>query len=599
MRRRILSILTALCLCLSLLPTMAMAAETATSVKVGSVELNSSTPYLVNGAAAASGTLGEGGCTAYFNAGTLHLNGANITDTSTSDSNTGAIFALGTLTITLAGANNVTNNSDEGSWNCGIRVDGNLTINGTGTLTATGGTGFTSHGISVEGALTIQSGTVNAIGREAEGSSGIFASEDVSIDGGTVTARGENASGGDSRGIESSGSITIKSGSTVTAAAGTATGQSYGMECVGTLTIEIGSNVTANGNSGATNQEPASEIKYNVWVAGTQVTSANKDGVTGDGITGTVTYDPDTRILTLDDATISHSAQSGAALSANGDLVIVLVEGSQNTVTNNVDTINDENTNGWAFGIQAANLTIRGAGSLTVNSGKIKDTSDGIYAEGNLKIIDAHVMASGGLSNGGSRGISAGGNITIQKSEVIAEGGVAPYSVGIETLPGNVTINGGEVMATGADAATSYGINVGSDQNIRIQAGRVIAKGETQAMNRAPDTNGAVAASESTIETPTVPYVPEAISTYKYLCVDTAFAPTEVFSPVIKLNGVPVTGTVNFTGTATVTVERGAGDTSPILKYDWTSTATNQHYGPFDGTAPLRSLRVLPSMLGR
>ena len=50
-------------------------AGAATAVLIGgSVTLDAATPYLVNGAAAASGTLGSGGCTAYLNTATDTLN---------------------------------------------------------------------------------------------------------------------------------------------------------------------------------------------------------------------------------------------------------------------------------------------------------------------------------------------------------------------------------------------------------------------------------------------------------------------------------------------------------------------------------------------
>lgn len=45
--------------------------------------------------------------------------------------------------------------------------------------------------------------------------------------------------------------------------------------------------------------------EYDIWVGGIQVTDANKDHITGDGISGDISYDPDTKTLTLNNATIT------------------------------------------------------------------------------------------------------------------------------------------------------------------------------------------------------------------------------------------------------------------------------------------------------
>ena len=51
----------------------------------------------------------------------------------------------------------------------------------------------------------------------------------------------------------------------------------------------------------------ASPVSYGIWVGSTEVTSENMNGVTGDGIDGTVTYDPGTNILTLNNAIITKT----------------------------------------------------------------------------------------------------------------------------------------------------------------------------------------------------------------------------------------------------------------------------------------------------
>lgn len=193
---------------------------------------------------------------------TLTLNGAliNYDGNDTEDSlgfvYLGAIYATGDLNIELADGtiNTVINNTELTSgWSCGIYVSGGkLTIRGTGTLNVTGGTGYTSHGISVNnGQLIIESGKINASGQTAQGVSGIYASRSITINDGTVTALSGKATNGYSRGLESI-SIIINGG-TVTAnaeeASGTTIYGSYGFES-STITVN-GGTVLVTGNNAA------------------------------------------------------------------------------------------------------------------------------------------------------------------------------------------------------------------------------------------------------------------------------------------------------------------------------------------------------------
>ena len=148
------------------------------------------------------------------------------------------IYSKNALKIELIGINSVTCNSNSSGWACGIRVIGTinsvgtLTISGNGTLNVTGGTGYTSHGLSAEN-IIIENGTVNATGREASGSSGIYAAGTFTVNGGKVTATASTSSAGTSRGIECNNFI-LNNGE-VTAIAGEATGSSYGIQAKKTM----------------------------------------------------------------------------------------------------------------------------------------------------------------------------------------------------------------------------------------------------------------------------------------------------------------------------------------------------------------------------
>ena len=70
-------------------------------------------------------------------------------------------------------------------------------------------------------------------------------------------------------------------------------------------TYNNGLGLTQNGNTYTI--QVSSPTSYNITVAGTPVTSQNAGGITGDGITGTVTYNATQHALTLEGATIAGS----------------------------------------------------------------------------------------------------------------------------------------------------------------------------------------------------------------------------------------------------------------------------------------------------
>ena len=156
---------------------------------------------------------------------TVTLNGVNISTTGP------GIICNGTATIILEGTNSVTS-TEYTAVQIGIEY-ATLTISGSGSLTATGGTGGRGAGIGSSkeygehGNIVINGGTVTAIGGErgagigsAYGVDAISSCGDITINGGTVTATGGKYGAGIGGGEGSScGNITINGG-TVTATGG-------------------------------------------------------------------------------------------------------------------------------------------------------------------------------------------------------------------------------------------------------------------------------------------------------------------------------------------------------------------------------------------
>lgn len=188
--------------------------------------------------------------------GTLTLKDANITGDSSTNFGAG-IHAEGDLTIVLEGSSTVTgvvcNNESRG---INTLLDGNLTIQGGGSLTARGAdmSGDSSYGINVDGSFTQQGGSVTAIAGNVSGSnpsSGPDVSGTVTVKGGTLTATGGSAAINSSYGIYARGTVTV-SDATVTATSGSAGYASYGLyigSSSPSVTLSGSSSLTARSGS--------------------------------------------------------------------------------------------------------------------------------------------------------------------------------------------------------------------------------------------------------------------------------------------------------------------------------------------------------------
>ena len=173
MKKRLFSILLSICMVFTMIPMAggAVFAATATSVKIGGVELNANKPYYHNGVNGAVGEANktETGANAEFDAikGTLTLNGLNVNSNESGirwENESGGFNDLD-LTIILAGNSNNTIVNTVGSGIVGTtggrEVGPSLTIKGKGALNVTG----SNSGIWVWKNITIEdSAAVNITG---------------------------------------------------------------------------------------------------------------------------------------------------------------------------------------------------------------------------------------------------------------------------------------------------------------------------------------------------------------------------------------------------------------------------------------------------
>ena len=229
MKKRIAGLLFALVLCLTLLPSAASAADGDDVVYVGGVELTGSTDNPVYATTDASGNVITEGASAddynvKWDGATLTLNNAEIT----AGHNGCGIYSDGSLTIELIGKNTV--GGDGTALDSGVKVEGNLTFTGDGSLAAEG----ESDGIYVKDNLTVDGGAVS--GTATDGT-GIHVSGGLTVDSGSVSGSGGGLGG---NGVFVSGGLTINDGSvTGSATDGEEKGGVY--VATGGLTVNDGS----------------------------------------------------------------------------------------------------------------------------------------------------------------------------------------------------------------------------------------------------------------------------------------------------------------------------------------------------------------------
>ena len=458
--KRTINTLLGIAMLLVLLPTVALAAETATA------------DFTTNPDAALALLGGSSVAEWDRDTTTLTLKGVNFTTSATT-----AVKLPAGSTIVLADGttNTITGGNTESDGCYGIYAVGNLTIQGAGTLTVTGGDitaaagtiTLESSGIYANGGLTISGGTINATGGNiTRGNStaglrsyGIHAESGVAISGGAVTAQSSTAPNRSYGIYAENGNIAVTN-STVTAT-GRAAYYSYGIDAhAGSVTVE-NSRVNATGDT-------AGENGAGIYA---------KTGVTISGSTTEVTATGGK----ADNNSYGIEAQAGS----------ITIENSKVTATGGAAGKN-------GAGIYAkTGVTISGTANVTAEGGKAGNNSYGIEAnKGDVTISgSAEVTATGGTATGAysnSYGIiaisyynspsdSGGGNVSISNTaKVTTTGGTATGNSGNSygiSADEDVTISGGTVTAKGSAANCSYGTYVYDD--LTISGGTVDAEGGT------------------------------------------------------------------------------------------------------------------------
>lgn len=310
------------------------------------------------------------------------------------DSNS-KILTLENAKLTAEGNNNciksyidgltieVSGNNELNATYSSININAPTTISGSGTLNAKS---EQNYGILVfKTDLTIKNCTVSVKGRFGITGSD-FPKENLLIKNATVTAEGERGS------IRDFVSLTLE-GCAITQPSGARFDESW---CA---VILNGQKVTDE-----VKIEPITE--YDLKICGIKVNTANCNDLSViDGVEGTVTYDPNNKILTLQNAKL-NAEEINLCIDSQIDGLTIEVSGT--------NELNSTDAASICFNVRG---TITGGGTLNINSQK----HCGIYAdESDLTIEDCIVNAKGRWGIAGED--NSIGQLFINNATVTAEG---------------------------------------------------------------------------------------------------------------------------------------------------------------------------------
>ena len=454
---------------------------------------------------------------------TLTLNNVNF-ETSAAT----AVKLPADATIDLIGDNTITGGNASSGASYGIYAEGNLTIEGSGTLNVTAGNASSrSCGIyAVNGKVLIKNGTVNANGGTAGGASfGIYsnlngASNRVSciieISGGTVIATGGTATGDGSFGINAEGEVII-SGGEVKATGGTGRGSdgiysgSHKVTINGGTVMAIGGaapiegwsvgiyannpydasvgKVTINGGTVTSaanyNSSACYPFKGNVTGSGYKTISFNKNGGLGEMIAYTYadsytlpangfTPPADKQFMGWSESLTGEVIETPAIDATDGKTLYAIWKNNAAdfTVGNGTAALALLNaaktgTTDSTWDSDTKTLTLNGVNFTTTAAIAVK-----LPANATIVLHGVNTIKGGNSDSGDCYGIDALGNLTIQGTGTLnVTGGTATNSDSFGIYANNdLTISGGTVTARGGAATgsggKSYGIFAGDDVTI-------------------------------------------------------------------------------------------------------------------------------------
>ena len=463
MKKRLLATLLAICMAVTLIPAFVIPAAAAEAADY-TLYLNDADGKLYKNYVYDDYAMDEveiAGAEVGGNPGSRILTLTNLDFETSSDI---ALRVPAGTTIVLEGNNAIASTFSEYGGSYGLYAEGLLKIDGSGSLTVTGGLASYSIGIDTTGGSLEVSNkvTINATGRESQGSScGIRTGSITISDRAAVNAAGGTAY--TSTGISSNGNLIVNDDATLTATGSTATGDySYGIFMHNGNTI-----ISGNATLTATGGSAPSGLSYGLFTTN-DITIRDNASLTA---MGGKADGQSTGIDTFNDITISNNAK----LTATGSTVAVGGE-SIGLFAHNNDT---------------ATVTINDSAVLTAIGGTAPSGfSYGIYSHDTFRISgSAALVATGGMAQAGqSFGIitySDNGTFSLSgNSAVTATGGTAigGYSYGIFSYDDFIISDNATLTTTGGDALSDGSCGFFSNSDLIISGGTFTAAAKAYAI---------------------------------------------------------------------------------------------------------------------
>ena len=246
---------------------------------------------------------------------------------------------------------------------------------------------------------------------------------------------------------------------------------------------------------------------YPLFIGGVQVTEQNKDKITGSGITGTAAYNPETKVLTLKNATIK--AGDAAGIVTNVPYLEILIDGTANI---------ESGTTGVCAGpFLAARTLFNGTGfyesklNVTSQSGPaISMKNSDLYLE-NL-VVEINGGSGSGITGTGTESLFVKSDLkATAKSDVICNLGqlvlencdiTAPAGAAFDSSLGAVAAGGKTVTGTTVEIKSvhPYGLTVGGVAVIENNKDNITGSGITGTVAYNPETR-ILTLKDATIET--------------------------------------------------------------------------------------------------
>ena len=566
MKKRILSVLITVVMLIGMLPTAVFAEGTTPyDLWVGGVQVTSANKDDITTAITEAGGTADGTATYDPESETLTLNGFSYTGQGyVYDSPwCAAIFAKNDLTVKVVGSNTVTASVTDPYTAEALKVWGALTITGdsgsslslTGagrggvvcigdlkienvTVNATGTSGLRSD----EGNITIHNAIVHATATTGSGNyeGAIVANEkNITIENSKVTATAISGYAININGTDyntctiKNSNVTIsnaKYGIRLTSYANLKvenstliiTATEKAIDTFGGNSILVDNHLVHAGNDAASAVKVDSPtdatyankyvkiepVKYDLYIGGVQVTSANKDNIVVPGATGSATYDPDTKTLTLNNFSYTGEGREtenyNAAISTDSINLNVKLVGTNTIICQSDDeSVKCRAIFVW-YGLDpsAGNLTIYGTDKETDKL--ICTANDGILSVRSITVEDATVQTNGAPISSAVSDITItdsivsadleAGDITLENSKL--EISKTAYASDNFTIT-NSTVTGGGLSAF--DDASTLTVT-GSQVNVTvISVYGFIIKGNSNVTTQAILVNRALIVTDSSV----------------------------------------------------------------------------------------------------